>query len=173
MDGPTRTTTRLSSFHSLTVNDEATTSDHANLALIPSSSSRASSVTVNVQDAYAQLQPTVRTHGRKPETMQPTVLLALALRLRPPRRALLETLAQKAPPTVHSASSTQQPTFPHSRIYTCQPLPPSCTAWAWNWVDLDVKRMQPWLQLSRPEGATGRARCSLDYLMSLCGVCAV
>ncbi|EJP64323.1 uncharacterized protein BBA_06705 [Beauveria bassiana ARSEF 2860] len=96
MDGPTRTTTRLSSFHSLTVNDEATTSDHANLALIPSSSSRASSVTVNVQDAYAQLQPTVRTHGWKPETMQPTVLLALALRLRPPRRALLETLAQKS-----------------------------------------------------------------------------
>ncbi|KAM3518505.1 hypothetical protein NHJ13051_008138 [Beauveria bassiana] len=97
MDGPTRTTTTLSTFHSLPVSDEYTTSSHANLALIPSSSSRASSAAVNDQDAYAQLQPTVHTHGWKPETMQLTVLLALALALASVLlAALLETLAQKS-----------------------------------------------------------------------------
>lgn len=34
---------------------------------------------------------------------------------------------------------------------------------AWNWVDLDVKRMQPWLELSRDGGATGRNSLFLDY----------
>jgi hypothetical protein len=33
----------------------------------------------------------------------------------------------------------------------------------WNWVDLDVKRMQPWLELSKPEGAMGRDSLFLDY----------
>ncbi len=34
---------------------------------------------------------------------------------------------------------------------------------AWNWVDLDVKRMQPWLELSKPRGATGEMSLFLDY----------
>lgn len=34
---------------------------------------------------------------------------------------------------------------------------------AWNWIDLDVKRMQPWLELSRPQGATGHNSLFLDY----------
>lgn len=34
---------------------------------------------------------------------------------------------------------------------------------AWNWVDLDVKRMQPWLELSREGGATGKNSLFLDY----------
>lgn len=34
---------------------------------------------------------------------------------------------------------------------------------AWNWVDLDVKRMQPWLELSREEGVTGQNSLFLDY----------
>lgn len=33
---------------------------------------------------------------------------------------------------------------------------------AWNWVDLDVKRIQPWLDLSKPGGAKVEA-LSLDY----------
>jgi hypothetical protein len=33
----------------------------------------------------------------------------------------------------------------------------------WSWVDLDVKRMQPWLELSKSGGATGRDALLLDY----------
>lgn len=33
----------------------------------------------------------------------------------------------------------------------------------WNWVDLDVKRMQPWFELSKPEGAKAINSLFLDY----------
>lgn len=33
----------------------------------------------------------------------------------------------------------------------------------WSWVDLDVKRMQPWFELSKPEGATADNSVFLDY----------
>ncbi|KAL7791390.1 hypothetical protein V8C37DRAFT_410397 [Trichoderma ceciliae] len=34
---------------------------------------------------------------------------------------------------------------------------------AWNWIDLDVKRMQPWMEVSKKNGATGRRSIFLDY----------
>jgi hypothetical protein len=33
----------------------------------------------------------------------------------------------------------------------------------WSWVDLDVKRLEPWFQLSRPEGATAQDSLLLHY----------
>ena len=33
----------------------------------------------------------------------------------------------------------------------------------WSWVDLDVKRMQPWFELSKPEGALAKDSLLLDY----------
>ncbi|OTA07793.1 hypothetical protein A9Z42_0087130 [Trichoderma parareesei] len=33
----------------------------------------------------------------------------------------------------------------------------------WNWIDLDIKRMQPWTEVSKPDGATGRQSVFLDY----------
>lgn len=33
----------------------------------------------------------------------------------------------------------------------------------WSWVDLDVKRMQPWFELSKPSGATASNSLFLDY----------
>ena len=33
----------------------------------------------------------------------------------------------------------------------------------WSWVDLDVKRMQPWFELSKPEGAKAEDSLFLDY----------
>ena len=33
----------------------------------------------------------------------------------------------------------------------------------WSWVDLDIKRMQPWFELSKPEGALARDSLLLDY----------
>lgn len=34
---------------------------------------------------------------------------------------------------------------------------------AWNWIDLDVKRMQPWMEVSKQSGATGLRSIFLDY----------
>lgn len=33
----------------------------------------------------------------------------------------------------------------------------------WNWVDLDSKRLEPWFQLSKPEGATAENSILLQY----------
>lgn len=33
----------------------------------------------------------------------------------------------------------------------------------WSWIDLDVKRIQPWLEMSRPAGATAEGSMFLDY----------
>ncbi|KAM3478025.1 hypothetical protein MY5147_002421 [Beauveria neobassiana] len=87
--------------------------------------------------------------------MQPTVLLALASVL---LATLLEILAQKS--TADSAlclvnAAADIPrfvSFAHLYLSTNTAV---LNSLAWSWVDLDVKRMQPWLQLSRPEGATG------------------
>lgn len=33
----------------------------------------------------------------------------------------------------------------------------------WSWIDLDVKRIQPWLEMSKMEGATAERSIFLDY----------
>jgi hypothetical protein len=33
----------------------------------------------------------------------------------------------------------------------------------WTWIDLDIRRMQPWLELSRRDGATAESTVLLDY----------
>lgn len=171
--------------------DETTIGESTPLALVPpASSSKASSVTFveeHVHDAYANVDPTgtllapfpkrifhcpptsltvkVHTHGWKPETMQSPVLLSLALASLL-IAALLEILAQKS--AADGALSI---------VATAEDIPPLVSfgylylptivavlySLAWNWVDLDVKRMQPWLQLSRDEGALGKDSLFLDY----------
>ena len=34
---------------------------------------------------------------------------------------------------------------------------------AWTWIDLDVKRIQPWLELSKSGGARAQDSLNLDY----------
>lgn len=81
--------------------------------------------------------------------------------------ALLEVLAQKAASEGGALSI----------VDTADDIPPIVTvgylylptivaviySLAWNWIDLDVKRMQPWLELSRPGGAPGKMSLFLDY----------
>lgn len=33
----------------------------------------------------------------------------------------------------------------------------------WTWIDLDIRRMQPWLELSRDGGASAESTLLLDY----------
>jgi len=33
----------------------------------------------------------------------------------------------------------------------------------WTWIDLDIRRMQPWLELSRAGGASAESSLLLDY----------
>lgn len=34
---------------------------------------------------------------------------------------------------------------------------------AWTWIDLDIRRIQPWLEMSRRDGGTAEATLLLDY----------
>lgn len=38
-----------------------------------------------------------------------------------------------------------------------------CYSLMWSWVDLDVKRLEPWFQLSRKEGASASSSLLLEY----------
>ena len=33
----------------------------------------------------------------------------------------------------------------------------------WTWIDLDARRLEPWFQLSQPQGATVQESLDLDY----------
>ncbi|KAK4501567.1 hypothetical protein PRZ48_007376 [Zasmidium cellare] len=51
-----------------------------------------------------------------------------------------------------------------SFCYLCLPTIVSVVyGFLWTWVDLDVKRLEPWFQLSREGGATGRYSVLLNY----------
>lgn len=39
----------------------------------------------------------------------------------------------------------------------------------WAWIDLDVKRLEPWYQLARPEGATAENSMLLKYQFNFAG----
>jgi hypothetical protein len=39
----------------------------------------------------------------------------------------------------------------------------------WNWVDLDAKRLEPWFQLSKPQGATAEHSLLLTYPFDFLG----
>lgn len=107
----------------------------------------------------------VHTHGWKPETMQAPVLLALTLASLL-LAALLEILAQKSASEGALSIVPSADAIPGVVSFAYLYLPTIVAvlySLAWNWVDLDVKRMQPWLALSRDEGATGRDSLFLDY----------
>lgn len=45
-----------------------------------------------------------------------------------------------------------------------------CYSLIWTWIDLDVRRMQPWIELSRPDGVTAKNSLLLDYPFSFLAV---
>ncbi|KAJ6438411.1 Spindle-body formation-associated protein [Purpureocillium lavendulum] len=103
--------------------------------------------------------------GWKPFSMTTPVLLSLAL-LSLLIAAGIETLAQRSAARGGLALSPTQDDIPAAAMFAYQYVPNVAAAvysLVWNWVDLDVKRMQPWFELSRPEGARGEDSLLLDY----------
>ncbi|CAM1508210.1 Fc.00g050580.m01.CDS01 [Cosmosporella sp. VM-42] len=104
-------------------------------------------------------------HGWKPETMRAPVLLTFAtasLLL----AALLEVLAHQSQKAGGLSLVKDADSLPAIVTFGYLYLPTVLAviySLAWNWVDLDVKRMQPWLELSRESGATGHGSLFLDY----------
>ncbi|KAI3323147.1 hypothetical protein HD806DRAFT_522863 [Xylariaceae sp. AK1471] len=79
---------------------------------------------------------------------------------------VIEVLAQKATKEGGLSLSATLDDIPQTSVLAATYLPTIIAilySLAWAWVDLDVKRMQPWLELSKSEGATAENSILLDY----------
>ena len=107
----------------------------------------------------------VHKHGWKPETMRTPVLftlIAVSILL----AVLIEILAQQSQRAGGLSLVKDSDSLPNVTTFAYLYVPTIVAvlySLSWNWVDLDVKRMQPWLQLSRSGGATGKDSLFLDY----------
>ncbi|KAI1010764.1 hypothetical protein LB503_005263 [Fusarium chuoi] len=88
-----------------------------------------------------------RTTGWKPLSLSTPMLLAM-IALTILLAVAVETLAQRSAAQGGLALSPSLDAMP---------------GMIWSWIDLDVKRMQPWFELSKREGATAENSLFLDY----------
>ncbi len=78
----------------------------------------------------------------------------------------IEILAQKSTRQGGLALSTSSDDIPFIVTFSYLALP---TVFAviygliWTWVDLDIRRLQPWLELSRPGGCVAESSILLEY----------
>ncbi|KAH7152201.1 hypothetical protein B0J13DRAFT_673264 [Dactylonectria estremocensis] len=103
--------------------------------------------------------------GWKPLSLSTPILsavIALTLLL----AAAIETLAQRSAAQgglAMSPSLEEIPTYARlSYLYVPTTIAVLYSI-IWSWIDLDAKRMQPWFELSKPEGATGENSLFMDY----------
>ncbi|KAL5090340.1 hypothetical protein Trisim1_004532 [Trichoderma cf. simile WF8] len=104
-------------------------------------------------------------HGWKPNTMKAPILILFALSsiiiL-----TIVEILAQRSQKAGGLSLVDDADEIPSAINITYLYLPTIIAviySLVWNWIDLDVKRMQPWMELSKENGATGQRSIFLDY----------
>lgn len=103
--------------------------------------------------------------GWKPLSLSAPILSAVAI-LSLLIAAAVEVLAQKSQQDGGLALSPTQNDIPQYTMifYLYGPnVVAVLYSLIWSWIDLDTKRMQPWFELSKPEGATAGNSLFLDY----------
>ena len=101
-----------------------------------------------------------KPHGIRPPAIISLMVISLVL------AAVIEFLAQRSQrkgglslvETADDVSTTT--TFAYMYAPTIISVIYGLT---WAWIDLDARRMQPWVELSRPEGAEARDSLLLNY----------
>lgn len=108
---------------------------------------------------------TVHKHGWKPMSLGAPVLCCFALASFI-IAAIIEILADQSQRNGGLALSASADSF-STFVQFCYLFLPTIVAviysLLWSWIDLDVKRIQPWLEMSRPAGATAESSIFLDY----------
>ncbi|KAF6841696.1 hypothetical protein CPLU01_00368 [Colletotrichum plurivorum] len=108
---------------------------------------------------------TVHKHGWKPMSLGAPVLCCFALASFI-IAAIIEILADQSQRNGGLALSASADSF-STFVRFCYLFLPTIVAviysLLWSWIDLDVKRIQPWLEMSRPAGATAESSIFLDY----------
>ncbi|KAI8664054.1 hypothetical protein NCS55_00912300 [Fusarium keratoplasticum] len=106
-----------------------------------------------------------RTGSWKPPSLSTPVLVGvgvLALLL----AAIIEVSAQRSQARKGLAKAPTLNEIPQYAIISYRYVPNIVAvlfSLLWNWIDLDVKRIQPWTELSKPGGATAQNSILLDY----------
>ena len=104
-------------------------------------------------------------YGWKPYTMRAPILIAfmvVSLCL----VGIIEFFAQRSQKNGALALSTSADKIPRSVTIAYLYLPTIISVLysiAWTWIDLDIRRIQPWLELSQPGGAVAESSLLLDY----------
>ncbi|KAI8251672.1 hypothetical protein K4K53_011925 [Colletotrichum sp. SAR 10_77] len=116
------------------------------------------------KDTQCSLE-TVHKHGWKPMTIGAPVLFSFAF-VSFILAVIIEILAQQSQRSgglALSPSTNEIPTFAKFCYLFLPTIVAVIYSLLWSWIDLDVKRLQPWLEMSRPEGATAEHSIFLDY----------
>ncbi|KAJ4187236.1 hypothetical protein NW755_007329 [Fusarium falciforme] len=123
-----------------------------------------STVTTKIE-AVASEEDSNSTKGWKPLSLSTPILLAvIALTLL--LAAAVETIAQRSAAQGGLALSPTLDDLPGYAKFSYLYVPTIIAVLysiIWSWIDLDVKRMQPWFELSKPKGATAENSLFLDY----------
>ncbi|KAI8714510.1 hypothetical protein NCS52_01170900 [Fusarium sp. LHS14.1] len=123
-----------------------------------------STVTTKIE-AITSEKDSNSTKGWKPLSLSTPILLAvIALTLL--LAAAVETIAQRSAAQGGLALSPTLDDLPGYAKFSYLYVPTIIAvlySMIWSWIDLDVKRMQPWFELSKPKGATAENSLFLDY----------
>jgi len=109
--------------------------------------------------------PSRPVHGWKPRSIRPPVIIPLIV-LSLALAAVIEFFAQKSSRQGGLALSASPDDIPAIVNFSYLALP---TVFAilyglvWSWIDLDVRRIQPWFDLSRPGGCLAQSSLLVDY----------
>ncbi|KAK2048923.1 hypothetical protein LZ31DRAFT_489657 [Colletotrichum somersetense] len=108
---------------------------------------------------------TVHKHGWKPLTLSAPVLFSFAFASFI-LAIVIEVLAYQSRVKGGLALSKSVEDIPAFARFSYLFLPTIVAviySLLWSWIDLDIKRIQPWLEMSKPGGATAERSIFLDY----------
>ncbi|KAF4975199.1 hypothetical protein FZEAL_7984 [Fusarium zealandicum] len=142
--------------------ESVSSSLHKSLPPLPKD--KIESTTTTVRDVTCDETSTSKK-GWKPLSLSTPILLAVvALTLL--LAAAVETVAQRSASQGGLALSPTLDDLPGYAKFGYLYVPTIIAvlySMIWSWIDLDVKRMQPWFELSKSKGATGENSLFLDY----------
>nr|RBQ90289.1 hypothetical protein FVER53263_20359 [Fusarium verticillioides] len=145
------------------VADSTPSSLDKSLPLLPKRNAKARTTT-----GVKEVSPKEKDYGKKgwkPLSLSTPILLAV-IALTILLAIAIETLAQRSATQGGLALSPTLNDIPGYAKFSYLYVPTIIAvlySMIWSWIDLDVKRMQPWFELSKKGGATAENSLFLDY----------
>lgn len=86
---------------------------------------------------------------------------------------IIEVLAQRSESQGGLASYPSVNEIPGHAFFAYSYLPTivaTLYSLMWNWIDLDVKRVQPWIEVSKPGGVAAKTSLLVDYTVDFLAI---